>query len=96
MKQIKNTIPVVQNPENKSWIQPDLSELDIRDQKVFMTEETFQKLRERIPFKTGTVYEGKIWKVKNAVIEKWKLCWYDYTKTKDCCVIKDRWINIVE
>ena len=95
MNQIKNTIPVVQS-KDKIWMQPDLSELDIQDQKVFMPEETFQKLRERVLFKTGTVYEGKIWKVKSSVIEKWKLCWYDYTKTKDCCVIKERWINIVE
>ena len=96
MKQIKNTIPVVQNTENKSWIQPDLNELDIQDQKVFMTEKTFQKLQEQILFKKGTVYEGKIWKVKNELTEKWKLCWYDYCNTPNCNVIKERWIEFIE
>ena len=68
-------IPPITDPLGKNWKQPNRRHIEITNIHAFMSEQTFNELKEySISIPTGR-YEGKMW--KGLANGEWYLVWFD-------------------
>jgi hypothetical protein len=87
------TIPDMIDPLGKCWDQPERSELTMQSDRVLMTEQTLNKLKEYSSSIPSGKYIGKMWKRKNN--EDWMLCWYGENENPELLSINKLKIKIV-
>jgi len=69
-----NPIPAMIDPLSKYWEQPDHKKLTFQTDRVLMTKETINDLKEYSTSIPTGAYIGKMWKLKDK--KGWTLCWY--------------------
>ena len=98
-----NFIPFITHPLGKHWDQPDPERILLDDKHALMDERTFNALPEYSSTIPTGVYEGKMWKRHDGVLDprcrpeqhKWMLGWFGPSTVPDNCSINFREILIV-
>jgi hypothetical protein len=82
VKALPNRIPAMTDPMGKHWRQPPHEEITIDDKNALMSQTAFEKLADYSYSQPTGCYPGKMWKSGRKIegIEKWWLCWYDYSE----------------
>lgn len=85
-----NSIPPMTHELSSCWRQPEPAAIRLDDQHAYMSNATFEDLKEYSASIPTGAYEGKMWKRHNGAFDReflakggqpsWQLCWYGYSE----------------